>query len=115
MAGANDMAIATVGGGYASLARGLRVEKAHITSDLRNETPRDGERRGAGRRAQDVANVSRSDTAQSEPLWNGPRLSAAFVAQVIGQLLEERPLPVHAAYRRSWPQPPRPRVFDDAA
>lgn len=109
------MAIATAGSGYASRPRGLRVEKAHITSDLRNETPPDDERRSAGRRAQDARNVSRFDTASSEPLWNGPRLRAAFVAQVIGQLLEERPVPAHAAYRRSWPQPPRPRLFDDAA
>lgn len=35
--------------------------------------------------------ASRYETDFDAPIWNGPRLRAAFVAQVLGQLLEAPP------------------------
>jgi hypothetical protein len=35
------------------------------------------------------AHLSQIETAQYEPEWNGPRLTAPFVAQVLGQVLTQ--------------------------
>jgi len=46
---------------------------------------------------------SHSGTTSNAPLWNGPRLQAAFVAQVLGQVLAPQASSPHlalAAYQR---------------
>lgn len=69
-------------------ARAVRVEKARNSSDLGGEIPR---RTDAGR-GRDVQfsprNLSQSGTSEYAPLWHGPLLNAAFVAQVLGQRLD---------------------------
>jgi hypothetical protein len=46
----------------------------------------EGYRTTAERRRHD-RRLSHSGTGSSEPLWNGPRLTPAFVAQVLGQVM----------------------------
>jgi hypothetical protein len=68
-----------------------RVTKARAASDFRNDTTaRDGtaNRFAAAPHAQ---NLSQSETGEHAPLWYGPRLRPAFVAQVLGQLLYPAP------------------------
>ena len=56
---------------------------------------------------------SQSDTDQTDPYWDGPRLTPAFVAQVMGQVYcTNAPLPsAGAAYRA--PSILRPVLFDE--
>ena len=42
--------------------------------------------------------VSRSETTQSDPFRHTPRLHAGFVAQVIGQVLDQQSAPRKSAY-----------------
>jgi len=65
----------------------VRVEKPRNASDLGHETRR-GEHE-AGRRDPRLAPrmLSQSDTNERAPLWYGPRLRPAFVAQVLGQVM----------------------------
>jgi hypothetical protein len=69
------------------------VEKANKTNDFRHDRRRDDQpdkRRGLKDRRR---SSSQNDTRQDVPFWNGPRLRAPFVAQVIGQVAhhEEKP------------------------
>jgi len=69
----------------------VRVTKARAASDFRNDTTAgDGtaNRFGAAPHAQ---NLSQSETNDHAPLWYGPRLRPAFVAQVLGQVLYPAP------------------------
>ena len=64
-----------------------RVGNASSSSGLNDEAlgeDRLGTRTGLDRRQ---GNVSRNGTEASAPLWHGPRLRPAFVAQVLGQVL----------------------------
>jgi hypothetical protein len=80
----------------------------------------DGERhdnarlRGAARHATTAATVSRSGTVSGAPLWNGPTLRPAFVAQVIGQVLMEQKPSASLAYREVVAQIPPGSFIDDA-
>jgi hypothetical protein len=61
--------------------------------------------------------VSRYDTAERTPLWDGPRYNAPFVAQVLGQILTATPQRAPsalAAYRKAATLPPT-LVFDRKA
>ena len=63
-----------------------------------------------------TAALSRIGTQTGAPLWNGPRLQPAFVAQVLGQVLmdpAQRGLSLApAAYGREAPQIPNGSFFD---
>jgi hypothetical protein len=103
MAGAVTFAVVTGGGYRPAIAR---VEKASNSSDLRNER-----RHQAGGFTRDVRHVrnsalSQSETSPREPLWSGPELNAAFVAQLLGQALSA-PMAVSAGapYRKPAPGP----------
>ncbi len=49
------------------------------------------ERRGTHRLAtRDPAHPCQNGTIEYAPLWNGPRLRPAFVAQVLGQVMMDR-------------------------
>ena len=63
-------------------------------------TGEDGTRAAADRRRED-RKLSHFGTQAGEPLWNGPRLNPAFVAQVLGQVMMETQTSARApaAYR----------------
>ncbi len=108
--------IVTVSAAAAAAARHslTRVEKACKTSDLRDRPGRSdsggAERRPNARRS----HVSRSGTDDYAPLWHGPRLRPAFVAQVLGQVLAQPsgcdPRSVFAAYEDCARPAPRMAV-----
>jgi hypothetical protein len=56
--------------------------------------------------------LSRSGTDAYAPLWNGPRLSPAFVAQVLGQVMMTQSVQPAAAYRSVPAQIPNGSFFD---
>jgi hypothetical protein len=116
MAGANGMTIVTAGGTYALRSLALRVEKASHSSDLRNDWRKPGDEGGSVARAAQLAKLSQIETSPREPLWNGPQLNAAFVAQVIGQILDDAaPAPSARAAYAHRARSPNPRVFDGLA
>jgi len=49
-----------------------------------------GDARGNEARSR-FAHLSQNGTEESAPLWHGPRLRAAFVAQVLGQIMGTQP------------------------
>jgi hypothetical protein len=76
------------------------VEKSSPASLLQRE-PHDA----APRRPQNpphlvVELVSQDETARFDPVWDGPRLVPAFVAQLMGQVMPERrsAAPLETAY-----------------
>lgn len=70
-----------------------RVEKSRFSNKMHGER-RDDERFARANDAQlRNANLSRFETIESAPLWHGPRLRAAFVAQILGQALENEVAP----------------------
>src|SRR5262245_24084529 len=88
MASAMEFAIVTAGGHSAVRPYALRVEKPHAANDLRNRGRREPDHGSAPHAARNDCHVSQYETDASEPLWNGPKLRAPFVAQLLGQLLE---------------------------
>lgn len=69
----------------------LRVEKACNTSDLRDRAMRDDARGTRNRESSAARELSQSETDAYAPLWHGPRLRPAFVAQVLGQVMTPEP------------------------
>ncbi|MBI3675632.1 MAG: hypothetical protein HY243_03350 [Proteobacteria bacterium] len=78
----------TASAGFSSLRTlAPRVEKSRFSNALHGER-RDEERSTyAGEERLRGAKLSRSETFDAAPLWHGPRLRAAFVAQILGQAL----------------------------
>jgi hypothetical protein len=63
----------------------------------------------------DRRRASHSGTKSNAPLWNGPRLQAAFVAQVLGQVLAPQiadPRLALAAYQRDDVRRLQSRLLD---
>ena len=87
MTGTGLIASVTNAGIAATHGRALRVEKARNTSNSGHDTLHGNH--DAGHRDPRVAKrgLSRSETDERAPLWHGPRLQPAFVAQVLGQVL----------------------------
>jgi len=85
-----------------------------------NSRTLDGERSfGAPPRAETLqpatlATLSRSGTVAGAPLWNGPALRPAFVAQVIGQVMMDATRSAPSAYRKAVAQIPAGSFVDDA-
>ena len=99
------------------------AERARTIGDASSSRTLDGEcrsqddaRRGAPFRRTAVL-VSRNGTETTAPLWNGPRLQPAFVAQVLGQVMmdaQARALSLApAAYRREAAQIRQGSFFDN--
>jgi hypothetical protein len=63
-----------------------RVEKASESSGLQDDTPTDEERRENASRRPHEPRLSHSGTGGASR-WNGPKWSAPFVAQILGQVL----------------------------
>ncbi len=77
----------------ATLPRSLaaRVASPCATSDFRNDgEAEEGAANRFGGRPQGQ-NLSRFETSEYAPLWYGPRLRPAFVAQLLGQVLYPAP------------------------
>jgi hypothetical protein len=111
MAGAAGIAIVT-GGGYRPVH--ARVEKARQTSDLRNEQRRHDDEKSRDYRHVRHNAVSQSETPAHEPLWSGPELNAAFVAQLLGQLMKAPAIASAQAPYRKAVGGPVSLVFDAA-
>ena len=103
----------------ALLARPQRVARG--AAAFNDSRTLDGERntkepvRGETRRTATITKVSRPGTVAGAPLWNGPSLRPAFVAQVIGQVLMEQRNSASLAYRDTVAQIPPGSFVDDAA
>jgi hypothetical protein len=66
----------------------------------------------------DRRRASHSGTDSAAPLWNGPRLQAAFVAQVLGQILAPQtsdPRLAFAAYQQNDVRRLQSRLLDSEA
>jgi hypothetical protein len=63
------------------------VEKACCDKGLRENVVTQPPRENANDTGRERRRASHSGTTSNAPLWNGPRLQAAFVAQVLGQVL----------------------------
>ncbi|MEJ0042949.1 MAG: hypothetical protein WDM81_12415 [Rhizomicrobium sp.] len=84
-------------------SRGL-AESNH-SSALGSEGAGEERRGSTAERRRDPGTLSQSGTQAREPLWNGPRLNSAFVAQVMGQVMmdwrEPDSIRSTAAYREA--------------
>lgn len=78
---------ATAAAARAVRTRAVRVEKACNTSNFGHETLRGNHEARAHDPRLAQRGLSRSETDECAPLWYGPRLRPAFVAQVLGQVL----------------------------
>lgn len=79
-------------------------EKPRRDNGLRDDRCEEIGRANAGGEGCSGKSASHSGTESRAPLWNGPRLTAAFVAQVLGQVStpETRdPRSAVAAYERN--------------
>ena len=78
----------------------VRVEKASAGSGLHNRSEADKQRRESAADRIPQQSLSRTET-ETAPRWHGMRLSAPFVAQILGQVLpqsEPDALSARAAY-----------------
>jgi len=82
--------------------RVTRVEKPNVSNTLEQSPPRQGTSSTNDRLAHARMRSSRFGTEERAPLWNGPRLNCAFVAQVLGQAFAGRQPPEPSAYRRDF-------------
>lgn len=75
------------------------IGKASDSAALRQEG-QDAQRHGPKARGKLLVEpVSRGGTKRHDPFWDGPRLSPAFVTQLLGQVMEpERNCLVRMAY-----------------
>ena len=66
-----------------------RVEKANASNAPHGERRHNAAPAIALSPSQPRLRLSQIETAQYEPDWNGPRLTAPFVAQLLGQVLAQ--------------------------
>jgi hypothetical protein len=98
---ARDLAISSGAPAPALRERIARVEKPNASNTLRQKPGSDESESAYQPGASARARSSRFETADSEPLWYGPRLRPAFVAQVLGQVFaSENVSSAPVAYRR---------------
>ncbi len=91
MMGTGQIAILGNAGAPALRHAHLRVEKACNASDLNDRTMHSDDPNAQRHTAATSRELSQSETQRAAPLWHGPRLSPAFVAQVLGQVMESTP------------------------
>ena len=91
------------------------VGKANSSRDLDGECAGDDAFRSTPHSDRRRTAQSHNGTTEYAPLWNGPRLRPAFVAQVLGQAMtEDRVCALSlapAAYRQSGAQIPPGALF----
>ena len=93
-----------VGGGSKVAAFSTRaIEKTSTSSTLGREKPDTDSSREKPAREDQAEQLYRDDTLRFDPFWDGPRLVAAFVAQLLGQVMPERreSLILETAYGRA--------------
>lgn len=93
-----------------------RVEKASNCSDLGQQRMEDRRQDGAHHAHATPRDLSQSETNEHAPLWHGPRLRPAFVAQVLGQVMaapaRRDSRSVFAAYEEGAARAPLRRGFE---
>ena len=71
-------------------AQPRRCEKSSASSDLGQEQSDLQPDRRKGQPTLRVQLVSQNNTSRCDPIWEGPRLTSAFAAQVMGQAMLDR-------------------------
>lgn len=88
-----------------------RVENARQTSVLYDRSAQRDSEDDTCHLRMPVTGPSQSDTGDCVPLWHGPRLRPAFVAQILGQVLTHAsrcdPHSIFAAYEDGMRPAPR--------
>lgn len=116
MTGTALTANATATGPLPVRAGAVRVEKVRNASDLGDERLHDRAPRTPHDEAYAARDLSQSETREYAPLWHGPRLRPAFVAQVLGQAMLPREMQdtrsVFAAYEEGAARGPSRRLFE---
>jgi hypothetical protein len=98
---ARDLAISSGAPAPALRERIARVEKPNASNTLQQKSGSDESDSEYISGASARARASRFETTGREPLWYGPRLRPAFVAQVLGQVFaSENASSAPVAYRR---------------
>jgi hypothetical protein len=92
-----------------------RIENPCSDKELRENVTAGPQHQGASDAGHERRRASHSGTTSNAPLWNGPRLQAAFVAQVLGQVLSppsSNPQSALAAYQRNDVRVLQSRLLD---
>ena len=92
-----------------------RIEKPRCDKGLQENVTTQASHETARNARGDHKRASHSGTESNAPLWNGPRLQAAFVAQVLGQVLAppiRDPRLALAAYQRDDVRRLQSRLLD---
>ena len=97
-------------------ARVIGIGDSNASRTLDGECAGEDELRRGAQPHRLAVQPSRNGTQATAPLWNGPRLKPAFVAQVLGQVMmdpQARALSLApAAYRREGAQIAHGSFFD---
>jgi hypothetical protein len=88
------------------------VEKPNKTHQPRHDRRRDDAKDARARVHDHRRSSSQNGTRDDAPFWNGPRLRAPFVAQIIGQLTGENAPDARSALA-SYAQIEPPHAFFD--
>ena len=91
------------------------IEKPRCDKGFQENATAQTPRESAGEPRSERRRSSHSGTTSNAPLWNGPRLQAAFVAQVLGQVLSPpaiNPQSAFAAYQRNDVRVLQSRLLD---
>jgi hypothetical protein len=94
------------------------IEKPRSDRGLQENATAPASREGTSAPRNERRRSSHSGTEPNAPLWNGPRLQAAFVAQVLGQVLAPQtndPLLARAAYQGHDVRRLQSRLLDSEA
>jgi hypothetical protein len=97
MTGTILTAISATHAGYGPRASATRVANACGASDLRDHAEERDAHSHKHPSPGTPHDMSHRGTDARTPLWNGPRLSPAFVAQLLGQVMPSPEAPVSAA------------------
>lgn len=102
--GAPDASIA--GRPKALLAAARAIEKASAANSLGARQQDTSEKQHKSTPRLQVELVCQSETEAFDPIWDAPRLRPAFVAQLLGQVMPQRPvtMTVENAYGAAAPR-----------
>lgn len=89
MSGIGTFAIVARAPAQTLRAASARVEKACESNTLHNDARHEDFAAAGSARAHANSALQQNETQSCAPLWHGPRLRAAFVAQVLGQVMPE--------------------------
>ena len=102
---------------HSAVAQVRSLENGNDSKSLDDGGPQFERRRFESPAAGHQLQSSHSETGSSAPLWNGPRLRPAFVAQVIGQVTmnhrEQAARLARVAYNSTASQVPAALLLDN--